>query len=145
MNRTEYDDVKLNLIKKSLEKESGEVYIPNERRRGNDTRLKFINLMCFFIWGIVIFILALIEKAGKSISNIISNDLLWKTAEFWQMDFLKLALIVTICSVAICTICIILNLTRYRRRSDRIKKSLIIAEIISFIIGIFLMLKIFNF
>lgn len=145
MNRTEYDDVKLNLIKKSLEKESGEVYIPNERRRGNDGRLKFINLMCFFIWGIVVFIFAIIEKAGNSISYIISNDLLWKTSEFWKIDFLKLALIVTICSIVICTICILLNLTRYRRRSDRIKKSLIIAEIISFIIGIFLILKLFSF
>jgi len=145
MNRTEYDDVRLNLIKKSLEKENTEVYIPNERRHGNDSRLIFINLMCFLIWGIVICILAIIEKAGKSISNIVSNDLLWSSSELWQIDLLKLALTVTICSIIICTICILLNLTRYRRRSDKIKKSLIIAEITSFIIGTFLILKLFNF
>ena len=143
MIRTEYDDIKVNLIKKSLEKDKSDVYVPVERRKGNDTRLKFINLMCFLLWSVLFMIMAVIEKAGKSIVNITQNDLLWKDLSFWESNLLGLALSITIGCIIVCSICIILNLTRYKRRSDRIRKSLILCEIIFFIIGIFLSFKLF--
>ena len=34
MGKSEYDDIKANLIKKSLEKDKTEVYVPIERRKG---------------------------------------------------------------------------------------------------------------
>lgn len=144
MKNTEYDEVKANLIRKSLEKDSGEIYIPVERRKGKDSIIKFINVMCFVLWVVLFMIFAIIEKAGKNIANIQRENLLWASAESWNVSSLNIALIGTVLCIIVCTICIILNFTRHRRRTDRIKKSLIIAEITSFLIGIFLILKLFN-
>ena len=144
MNKTEYDEIKANLIKKSLEKNNKDVYVPVERRKGNDGILNFINLICFLIWGAMFIIFSLIVKAGRSVAYISKNDLLWLSSTFWRTNLLNIALFVTIGSIVVCTICIILNFTRHRRRTDRIKKSLIIGEAVCFIIGIFLILKLFN-
>ena len=143
MPRTEYDDVKANLIKKSLEKEKMDLYIPVERRKSNDGILNFINLICFLGWEAVIIIITIIIKAGKSIRNISDNDLLWLSKSFWKVDFLKLAFNITVGCSIICAISIILNFTRHRRRTDRIKSSLVWCEIICFVIGAFLILKIY--
>lgn len=141
MKNTEYDEIKANLIKKSLEKDSGEIYVPIERRKGKDNIIKFVNTMCFLLWAVLFMVFAIIEKAGKNIANIQRENLLWAKAEAWNIDSLKIALIITLICIVICTVCIILNFTRHRRRTDKIKKSLITAEIISFLIGIFLILK----
>jgi len=143
MFKSEYDEVKANLIKKSLEKDKTEVYIPIERRKGKDIRLKFINLMCFLVWTMLFIILAIIEKAGRSITHITENDLLWRSSSFWKVNLLNVALYITIGCMLTCFICILLNFTRYKRRNDRIKKSLIIVEVLCFIIAIFLGLKLF--
>lgn len=143
MNRTEIDDIKVNLIKKSLDQNEKEVIIPENRRKGNDGILQFINLMCILIWGALFIIVAIITKAGKSMKYISENGLLWLPSEFWEINLLKVSLIVTIACICICTMTIILNFTRHRRRTDRIKRSLIIGEILAFIIGIFLILKLF--
>jgi len=143
MNKTEYDEIKVNLIKKSLEKNKTEVYVPVERRKGQDSILKFINLMCFFSWGIIFIILSLIEKAGKSISNIINNDLLWIQKEFWNVNLLEIAFVITVICSVVCTTCIILNLKRCRRRTDKIKKSLVFCELICFAVATFLIWKLY--
>ena len=143
MPRTEYDDVKANLIKKSLEKEKKDLYIPVERRKGDDGILNFINLVCFLGWTAVFIIFSFIIKAGESIRNISTNDLLWLPKSFWEVNFLNIAFYITIGCAITCAISIILNFTRHRRRTDRIKSSLVWCEVICFIIGAFLILKIY--
>lgn len=143
MNRTEYDEIKVNLIKKSLEKEKSDVYIPVERRRGPDGVINFLNLMCFLIWGAFCAVLAIIEKAGKNFANIERNDLLWADVNFWQVDLLKIAFFSTIGCMFICLICIILNFTRLKRRTDKIKKALVVCEMVFLIIAVFLILKLY--
>jgi len=142
MFKSEYDEIKANLIKKSLEKDKTDVYIPVERRKGNDFRLNFINFMCFFMWATLFVVIAVLEKASKSIREISQSDFLWLISKFWETDLVEFAFIITIISIIVCFICIILSLTRHRRRSDKIKKSLIMCQIIYSIIGIFLVFKI---
>lgn len=144
MHRTEYNDIKVNLIKKSLDQKEQEVIVPEERRKGEDGILQFINLMCIWLWGILLIILAIIAKAGKNINYITQNKLLWAPSEFWAVDLLKTALIATAICIVFCTITIILSFTRHRRRSDRINRSLVICEILSFIIGLFLIIKLLH-
>lgn len=143
MHRSEYNDIKANLIKKSLDQNDKEVIVPIERRKKKDGRLQFINLMSFLVWSVVIIIISIITKAGKDITHILKNNLLSLPLNFWEVDLLKTALIFTIVSIAICSMTIILNFTRHRRRTDRINRSLIICEVVSFVIGIFLIVKLF--
>ncbi len=144
MNKTEYDEIKANLIKKSLEKDKTDVYVPLERRKGPDGILNIINLMCFLIWGALFIIISVIVKAGESVAYIKNNDLLWLASNFWNLDLLKIAFFMTVSCIFVCTISIILNFTRNKRRSDRIRKSLIFCEFGCFIVAIFLMLKIYS-
>ena len=141
MAKTEYDEVKANLIKKSLEKVQTDVYVPVERRKKSDGILKFINFMCFFVWIIFFIIIAVIEKAGTSILNIYTYKLLEAPAEYWNVELLRVALIMTVVCIFICTISIVLGATRHRRRTDKIKKPLIICEVVCFIIATFLSFK----
>lgn len=143
MHKTEYNDVKVNLIKKSLERNDREIFVPIERRKKEDGIVQFINLMSFLVWAVVIIAIAIISKAGKNIGYITENGLLWLPGNYWHIDLLKSSLVATIISISICTICIILNFSRHRRRTDRIRRSLIICELVSFIIGVFLVLKLF--
>lgn len=143
MNKTEYDEIKANLIKKSLEKDKNDVYIPIERRKKTDNRLNFINLMCLLAWGAFFIIIAVIIKAGRSVSYISKNNLLWLPLNFWRADLLRIALIITIICVFVCSLSILLNFTRHKRRTDKIKKSLIFCEINCLIIGVFLILKLY--
>ena len=143
MNKTEYDEIQVNLIKKSLDKEQKDLYIPVERRKGEDGILKFINLVCFLSWGTIFIIFSIIVKAGRSVAYIKQHDLLWLSSRFWRINLLEIALFVTFGCIIVCMMSIILNFTRHRRKSDRIKRSLIICEIISFIFGAFLILKIY--
>jgi len=143
MNKNEYDDIKANLIKKSLEKNKTDVYVPVERRKKIDGRLNFLNLMCIFCCGMVLIIIATITKAGKDIGYIFNNKLLFLDSTFWNIELLNIALIITIICIVLCTISIILNFTRNKRRTDKIKKPLIICEMISLLIFIFLILKLY--
>ena len=143
MNKTEYDEIQVNLIKKSLDKDKKDLYIPVERRKGEDGVLKFINLVCFLSWGVVFIIFSIIVKAGRSVAYIKQHDLLWLSSNFWRINLLEIALFVTFGCIVVCMMSIILNFTRHRRKSDRIKRSLIICEILCFIFGAFLILKIY--
>ena len=143
MYKSEYDEIKANLIKKSLEKDSTEVCVPIERRKGNDGLITFINIISFSVWAILLMIFALISKAGQSIGNIERNNLLWADISFWNKEILNLALIMTVVCFFVCTICILLNCLRNKRRTDKIKKPLIIGELTCFVIGIFLIFKLF--
>ena len=73
MYKSEYDEIKANLIKKSLEKDKTELCVPVERRKGNDGLITFINVISFSVWAVLLIIFALISKAGKSIVNIERN------------------------------------------------------------------------
>ncbi len=143
MNRTEYDEIRANLIKKSLEKDKTDVYIPKDRRKGEDGILKFINLISFLSWGAFFIAISVITKAGRSVAYINENDMFWLPVNFWKKDLLNVALYITFGCIFVCAVSIILNFTRKRRRTDRINKSLIICEIASFIIGMFLILKLY--
>jgi len=143
VQQSEYDEIKLNLIKKSLENKGDEVFVPKERRKGDDGVWQFINFICFTAWAIIFLLFGLIIKAGVSAINIQQKNLLWASVDFWRRDYLVIAFVLTIVCFAICTFTIFLNLRRNRRRTDRIKKSLIIYEMVAFAIGIFLILKLY--
>lgn len=135
----EYDEIKLNLIKKSLESSAEEVYVPKERRKGDDGILNFINFVCFTLWFILLMVFAVLAKMDGNITY--QSRLFLSSAGSWSREYLLLALLLTLICFGICTFTILLNFRRNRRRRDRIKKPLIVYEVISFILGLFLILK----
>ena len=119
--RSEYDDIKLNLIKKSLESNCDEVYVPRERRKGDDGILNFINFVSFTVWVLIIILLVAVIKMKDS------------AMQMWHQSYLSVAVLLTVVCFTICTLTIVLNFMRHRRRSDRIKRSIVIYELITFV------------
>lgn len=126
----EYDEIKLKLIKKSLEKAADEVKVPVERRKGDDGILNFVNFVCFTLWFVLLMIIVLLSGNKGGIKY---------QMQFFdggEMEYMLFAFFLTLICLCVCSVTIVLNFTRNRRRRDRIKKPLIVYEAISFIIGI---------
>lgn len=141
MLKSEYEEIKANLIKKSLEKDKQELIIPIERRKGNDFRIKFVKIMSFIVWIAVFIVVSIMEKASREIRTISKGDFSWLVSKLWETNLVYIALIIAVMCIISSIICIILDSTRHRRRSDKIKKSLIICEILCLGLAFFLSLK----
>ena len=61
MNKSEFDEIQANLIKKSLEQNEGEVIVPPERRKGDDGVLKFINLKILLEYYLILSLLLQVQ------------------------------------------------------------------------------------
>ena len=72
MSKTEYDEIKANLIKKSLEKNKTDVYVPIERRKKDDARLNFINLEK------MVSILMIMENINIILVKVLEDFLRWE-------------------------------------------------------------------
>lgn len=139
--QSEYDEIKLNLIKKSLENNGGDVYVPKERRKGEDKVLKFINFVSFTLWICIVVLVSIFAEVGNRLLHMSEQQLSLVAFEAWFESYVQVVKYLTIFCLVICSFTIILNLTRNKRRTDRIKKSIIIYEIITFIVGVLLIWK----
>lgn len=124
-------------ILKKLNENSKECIIKN-RRKGPDFLLQFINLMGLIIWVALITVFAICEKAKIELFNfdqtksVISN-----------LELLNVAIIIAACMFFVSAFVLLISLKRTRRRSDKIKISLLLSETISFVIGILLLIKLY--
>jgi predicted membrane channel-forming protein YqfA (hemolysin III family) len=125
---------------KSLDKNAPEYKI-KERRKGADIVIKTINFIGYSIWAIIVIIIAIIERAGTT--PYILKNLSKANAQYWDEHLLNIALGFTVVLFIVCAACVVISLKRIRRRTDKIKTSLFIGELITFVIGIFLMLKLY--
>lgn len=125
----------------SLDKNAPEYKI-KERRKGKDIIIKIINFIGYSIWAVIVIIIAMIETAGTT--PYILKNLSRANIQPWDKGLLNIALGFTVVLFGICVSCVIISLKRTRRRTDKIKISLFIGELITFLIGIFLMLKLYR-
>lgn len=132
------DDAKLI---RSLEEKAGKFKIV-ERRHKKDNLLQIINFAAFYVWVLFFVILCVLEKAGnRSIGFIVKDELVVK--EGFNIEMLDVALKFSVALFFICTTCFLISLKRTRRRTDKIKISFFICQVVTFLLGIFLLYKIY--
>jgi heme/copper-type cytochrome/quinol oxidase subunit 2 len=124
-------------ILEKLNENSKECIIKN-RRKGPDFWLQFINLVGLIIWGAWLSLFALCENAGVKIFNIMQP-----IEEVKNVELLNVAVTMAIVMFFISAGLLIISFRRTRRRDDKIKISLLVSEVISFIVGILLLIKIY--
>lgn len=125
-----------NDILKKLNENSNECIIKN-RRKGPDFLLQVINLVGLIIWGAWLALFALCENAGVKIFNIYQP-----LEEVKNLNLLNVAITMAVIMFFISAGLLLISFRRTRRRSDKIKISLLISEIISFVVGILLLIKV---
>lgn len=124
-------------ILKKLNENSKECIIRN-RRKGPDFLLQAINLVGLIIWGAWLGLFALCENAGVKIFNF-SQPL----EEVKNAELLNAALTMAVVMFFVSAGLLLVSFKRTRRREDKIKISLLISEVISFVIGILLLIKVY--
>ena len=124
-------------ILKKLNENSKECIIQN-RRKGPDFLLQIINLVGLIIWGGWLSLLAICDKAGIRLF-----DFEQKAKDIRDINLLNIALVMAVIMFFISACLLIISLKRTRRRNDKIKISLLTSEIISFVIGISLLIKMY--
>lgn len=122
-------------ILKKLETNSKECII-KDRRKGPDFLLNVINIVGFGIWGALLILIAICDTAGIKFFNI-NQEL----EEIKNINLLNVAISMTVVMFFVSAILVMVSLKRTRRRADKIRISLLISEVILFIIGILLLVK----
>lgn len=124
-------------ILEKLNENAKECIIKN-RRVGPDILLQIINFCGLTIWGSWLILIAICDKAGAKILDI--NQ---KIEDVKDVNLLNVALVMASFMFFISAGLLIVSLKRTRRRTDKIKISLLVSEIISFLIGILLIIKMY--
>ena len=130
-------NMETNDILKKLNENSKECIIKN-RRKGPDFLLQTINLVGLIIWGAWLSLFALCENAGVKIFNIMQP-----LEEIKNIELLNIAVTMAVVMFFISAGLLIISFKRTRRRDDKIKISLLISEVISFVVGILLLIKVY--
>jgi heme/copper-type cytochrome/quinol oxidase subunit 2 len=112
---------------------------PIDRRRRPDGVVKFVTLTSALGWIMIALCFALIVYAKPEQTNMFYEMFNIPIREYWDYPLLNIVFILLIFLFAISMIGIIMNAMRQRRRSDRMKKSLIFQAIMS-IIGIIILI-----
>lgn len=112
---------------------------PIDRRRRPDAVIKFVTLTSALGWIMIALCFTLIVYAKPEQTNMFYEMFKIPIREYWNYPLLNIVFILFIFLFAISMIGIIMNAMRQRRRSDRMKKSLIFQAIMS-VIGIVILL-----
>jgi len=124
-------------ILKKLNESSKECVIKN-RRKGPDFWLQLINLVGLIIWGGWLALFSICDRAGVKLF-----DLNQTINDVKNVDLLNIALSMAVTMFFVSAILLLISLKRTRRKSDKIKITLLITEIVSFVIGILLLIKVY--
>ena len=124
-------------ILEKLNDNAKECVIKN-RRKGPDFLLQIINLAGIIIWFFLLMLWSLCDKAGVRIF-----DFSQKIESYNDVKWLNIATTMSATMFVISAILLLLSFKRSRRRTDKIKISLLISEMIFFIVGILLLFKLY--
>ena len=126
-----------NLLLSSLEKNSKECVVEN-RRKGPDFLLVLINAFCYLVWAFLLIVMSLCDGAGIAFHKINLIKL-----EDINISFVNIAINFSAIIFLVSWILLMLSFRRCRRRTDKIKISIFIGEIVSFMIWILLVNKVY--
>lgn len=110
-----------------------------DRRKKADWVTKAASILSVVAWVIAIAMLLLLERAQPQQSNLFTNLLGVTIQSSWNTSLLRIAFILLVAALGVCTIAMIFNALRNRRKTDKYKKSIIILGSIT-LVGIVLFL-----
>lgn len=125
------------LLLKSLNENSKECVIQN-RRKGPDFLLTIVNIFNFCIWAMLLIVMSICDNAGFSFFNYKNISM-----ETMNLNFVNIALKFTAALFVVSFVLMFLSFKRCRRRTDKIKTSIFVGEIFSFVIWMCLVFKIY--
>ena len=113
-----------------------------DRRKGPDSLVKWVKYSGIVSWVLIAIILFITLVAKPNYESFMNNSFHIRLNDVWDIQILQYVFLLLVLLFFFCMISIVINLMRYRRKSDRFNKTLILNAVASFI-GIILYIVIF--
>lgn len=113
-----------------------------DRRRGPDALVKWVKYSGIISWVLISVILFITLVAKPNYESYMNDSFHIRLQDAWDVKMLQYAFLLLVMLFFFCMISIVINLMRYRRKSDRFNKTLILNAAAA-LIGIILYLLIF--
>lgn len=97
-----------------------------DRRKGPDALVKWVRWSGIISWILVLIILFITLAAKPGFESYMDKSFHIVLRDTWDADMLLFAFILMILLFLFCIISIFINLRRYKRKSDRLNKAIII-------------------
>ncbi|MCX8128795.1 MAG: hypothetical protein N3I35_01695 [Clostridia bacterium] len=120
---------------------SGNRRIFVERRKGPDMLTKWVKWTGIIGWFIIISVVFIISEAKPRVENFFDRLFNVKLRKTWDEDLLRYSFILMILLFLLCTIAMIFNILRHRRKTDRFNKSIILLGLASLLGSIIYLIR----
>lgn len=114
---------------------------PNDRRQGPDFWARYVRVAGILVWGLILLIFLLIERAQPRSETFFDRLLSVDVSATWDTYFLTIVVFLSLAQLIFATVSVLINLTRHRRKTDKLSKSLLVATFISLVIIAFSLSK----
>jgi len=104
-----------------------------ERRRRKDWVSRCITFFAVIGWGCAFVAFTYGNRAKPGFDSVVLRALGGTVRQYWDIDMLNLSFRVLLITLFICVLGFLINMSRYRRKSDRINKPLLVLAIITFV------------
>lgn len=115
----------------------------SNNRKGIDIIGKFIKVIGLSVWGFMLLIIVIIERARPQQSTILDRMYGASVRGYWDDTYVAVAMYFSIGLFIISGIALMLNLLRLRRKEDKVNKSVLISFIVSFLLIVYTLLRLF--
>lgn len=113
-----------------------------DRRKGPDALVKWVKYSGIISWILISMVLFITLIAKPDFESYMDESFHIRLQNAWDVNIMQYVFVLMVLLFFFCTISIVINLTRYRRKSDRFNKTLILNAVAA-LIGILLYLFFF--
>lgn len=112
------------------------------RRKGPDVWVKFLKLASILVWGLMLPILIIVDRAKPDVENFFSRLFKITLRQNWDIDLLSYAFYLSLIAFTFAIFAFHINRKRHHRKTDKYSKSIITLLCLSFFVILFYLLKI---
>ena len=97
-----------------------------DRRKGPDALVKWVKYSGIISWILISMVLFITLIAKPDFESYMDESFHIRLQNSWDVNMMQYVFVLMVLLFFFCTISIVINLTRYRRKSDRFNKTLIL-------------------
>lgn len=109
--------------------------IKNDRRRGPDILIKWINYLSIFSWLVMFIVFVIVSIAKPPVEGFFDRQYNIKVSAAWDRTLLDYSFYMILFLLIICAMGLLINSFRLQRATDKLNRSLLFFFVLS-IIGI---------
>jgi hypothetical protein len=102
-----------------------------ERRQGPDLLVRWVKWTGYCAWILALIIIGITTYAKPQIETFFDRLLEVKLRKTWDMELMQYAFYLMVATFILCSIALVVNFRRKRRKSDRFNKSILFLGIVS--------------